>query len=112
MFTRGHIVTSLPFRLEAGHSARSGTEHQEFEQEFAGLPSAPLTETIERAACRTQGQLARVGHHRLPPADLMTAALADHYGHGILHYDADYELILEKTDLDYESVWLAPRGSL
>lgn len=112
MFTRGEVVTSLPFRLEAGYPARTGTEHQELEQELVSLPSAPLTETIEGAVFRTQGQLSRAGHHRLPPVDLTIAALADHYGHGVLHYDSDYDLIREKTDLDYESVWLASRGSL
>ena len=31
---------------------------------------------------------------------------------GVLHYDHDYDLLTERTDLLFESVWLAPRGSL
>jgi len=31
---------------------------------------------------------------------------------GVLHYDHDYDLISERTDLSYESVWVAPRGSI
>jgi predicted nucleic acid-binding protein len=59
-----------------------------------------------------QAQLARVGHHRLPPVDLLIAALADRHGLGVLHYDHDYDLIAEKTDLAFDSVWLAARGSI
>lgn len=46
------------------------------------------------------------------PMDLIIAALADRHDLGILHYDADYDLIRERTDLDFDSVWLAPRGAL
>ena len=42
----------------------------------------------------------------------MIAAIADRHGVGILHYDSDYDVIRERTDLRFESVWLAPRGSL
>jgi hypothetical protein len=31
---------------------------------------------------------------------------------GVLHYDHDYDLIVEKTDLAFDSVWLAARGTL
>lgn len=30
----------------------------------------------------------------------------------VLHYDNDFEVILAKTDLEFASVWLAPRGEL
>jgi hypothetical protein len=33
-------------------------------------------------------------------------------GLGILHYDSEYDLPAEKTDLGYAGVWLADRGSL
>jgi hypothetical protein len=29
-----------------------------------------------------------------------------------LHYDNHYEIVSEKTDLRFDSVWLAPRGSI
>jgi hypothetical protein len=63
-------------------------------------------------AIEGQRQLARAGHHRLPPVNLIIAALADTYGLGILHYDNDYEIVSEKTDLSFDSIWLAPRGSI
>jgi hypothetical protein len=43
---------------------------------------------------------------------VLVAALADRHSLGVLHYDHDYDLIADKTDLDLESVWLAPAGTL
>jgi len=40
------------------------------------------------------------------------AAIADRHGLGVLHYDRDYEVILERTDLSFGSVWLAEPGAL
>lgn len=62
----------------------------------------------EQRALDAQAQLARAGHHRLPPVDLLVAALAERHDLGVLHYD----LIAEKTDLRFDSVWLAARGTL
>ena len=31
---------------------------------------------------------------------------------GVLHYDHDFDILREKTDLRFDSVWLAPRGTL
>ena len=42
----------------------------------------------------------------------MIAALAHSHGVGVIHYDSDFDVILEMSDLDFESVWLMPRGSL
>ncbi len=67
---------------------------------------------VERRAVDAQRQLARAGHHRLPPVDLIIAALADRHGVGVLHYDHDYDTLATKTDLNFASVWLARRGSL
>ena len=46
------------------------------------------------------------------PSTCSIAALADRHGLGVLHYDHDYDLIAEKTDLELESLWLAEPGSL
>jgi predicted nucleic acid-binding protein len=67
---------------------------------------------VERRALDAQRQLARVGHHRLPPVDLLVAAVADRYELGVLHYDGDYDVLAEKTDLRFGSVWLARAGML
>jgi predicted nucleic acid-binding protein len=87
-------------------------ENDQLLAELLSLPYYRFDEATEQRALDAQAQLARVGHHRLPPVDLLIAALADRNGLGILHYDHDYDLIAEKTDLTFDSVWLADRGTL
>jgi predicted nucleic acid-binding protein len=80
--------------------------------ELTALPNFHIDERVESKALDAQRQLAIVGRHRVPPVDLIIAALADSYDLGILHYDHDYEIVSDKTDLRFESVWLMPRGSI
>lgn len=108
----GRVATYLPFLLEAGYSARSAGDHDELIEELLALPLVSMDEGIEDRAIDAQRQLARAGHHRLPPVDLILAAIADRHGLGVLHYDHDFDLLHSKTDLDFESVWLVPRGEL
>lgn len=108
----GDIFICLPFVLEAGYSARNAAHHDELLCELLSLPWVDVDATAEQRAMDGQAQLARVGHHRLPPVDLVMAAVADRHELDILHYDADYDLIAGKTDLSFGSVWLAERGSL
>jgi predicted nucleic acid-binding protein len=109
---RGQIATCLPFLLEAGYSARTARDHADLLAQLSALPHFAIDDAVEQRALGAQHQLARSGHHRLPPVDLLVAAVADRHGLGVLHYDGDYDLLAERTDLDFESVWLAPHGSL
>jgi predicted nucleic acid-binding protein len=111
-FEGGRVATCLPFLLEAGYSARSAGDHDELIEELLALPLISIDEGIERRAVDAQRQLAHAGHHRLPPVDLILAAIADRHRLGVLHYDRDFDLLHSKTDLDFESVWLVPRGEL
>jgi predicted nucleic acid-binding protein len=106
------VATCLPFLLEAGYSARSAADHEEIVEELQALPHFHVDEAVEARALDAQRQLARAGHHRLPPVDLLVAAVADRHGVGVLHYDHDYDLIVAKTDLNFQSVWLAAAGAL
>jgi predicted nucleic acid-binding protein len=81
-------------------------------EELLALPQITIDDRVEARAIDAQRQLARVGHHRLPPIDVILASIADIHQLGILHYDGDYDLLNEKTDLTFDSVWLATRGSL
>jgi predicted nucleic acid-binding protein len=108
----GRVATCLPFLLEAGYSARNARDLGELLDELLALPHFDIDEDVERRAVDAQRQLARIGHHRLPPVDLIVAAIADRHGLGVLHYDRDYDVIAEKTDLDFGSIWLAPPGSI
>ena len=107
----GEIGICLPFLLEAGYSARDAADHHELFDGLLALPHFRIDEDVEWRAIEAQRQLARAGHHRLPPVDLLVAAIADHHDLGVLHYDHDFDLIAEKTDLRFWSEWLVPRGS-
>lgn len=108
----GRVATCLPFLLEAGYSARNSDDHDELVDELLALPFLSIDEEIERRTIDAQRQLARVGHQRLPPVDLILAAIADRHGLGVLHYDGDFDLIRSKTDLEFGSAWLVSRGKL
>lgn len=106
------LATCLPFLLEAGYSARSAGDLRAMMARIELLPRVAVDEGVERLALAAQQALADVGHHRLPPSDLMIAACAHRAGTGVLHYDRDYDLIAEHTDLIFESLWIAEAGSL
>jgi predicted nucleic acid-binding protein len=106
------LATCLPFLLEAGYSARSGRERSAMMVDLAKLPRVEIDREIEAAALDAQRELADVGHHRLPPADVTIAACAHIAGMGVLHYDSDYDLLVKHTSLKFESEWLAQPGVL
>lgn len=107
------LAICLPFLLEAGYSARASADYQEMLDEFDLLfPRVEIAAAMEDRALLTQRELAARGHHRLTPIDVMIAACAHEAGAGVLHYDRDYDLIAEHTSLSFESVWLAPAGTL
>lgn len=108
----GQVAACLPFLLEAGYSARNAHEHDQLLAELRALPQYGIDDAVEQRALDAQAQLARAGHHRLPPVDLLIAALAERHDLGVLHYDHDYDVIAGRTDLSFDSVWLATRGSL
>ena len=108
-----HLAICLPFLLEAGYSARASAEYGEMMDQFDRLfPRVELTAPVEERALLAQRELAARGHRRLAPADVIIAACAHESDAGVLHYDRDYDLIAEHTSLSFESVWLAPPGTL
>jgi predicted nucleic acid-binding protein len=106
------LAVCLPFLLEAGFSARSATDHGKLMRRLEQMPRLHIDDAVERVALDAQYELAVVGHHRLSPNDLIIAACAHLAGGGVLHYDRDYDLILEHTRLRFESVWLVEPGAL
>ncbi len=106
------LAACLPFVLEAGYSARSAADHDRVIADLIMLPWVEVTPAISRLAIQAQSELARVGHHRVPPADLVIAACAHAEGAGVLHYDRDYDLIAKHSGLYFESEWLSTAGSV
>ena len=108
----GEVAVCLPFLLEAGYSAKRSQDHPVLLERFLAMPRVHLDSAVEDLALDAQAQLARSAQHRVPPMDLLVAALAGHHHLGLLHYDSHFEHIERHTDLAFESIWLAPRGSL
>jgi len=111
-YERRELATCLPFLLEAGYSAQSLSDHTSKMAALDCLPHVPITPGIESRAREAQRDLARIGHHRLSPADLIIAACAESEGAGVLHYDSDYDILAARTTLTFASEWVAPPGSL
>ena len=108
----GELAVCLPFLLEAGYSARSAADRKVLMVRFAELPRVAIDGEVERVALQAQRELAEIGHHRLPPADVTIAACAHRAEAGVLHYDGDYDVLAEHTSLVFKSEWLAAPGAL
>jgi len=99
-------------RLEILRTPRSGTQFDELAEELSALRAAPLTPGIIRTAEDAMRTLAHrsSGAQRLPLVDYLLGATAEHTVSAVLHYDHDFDTLAEI--MSFESIWLAPRGSL
>jgi predicted nucleic acid-binding protein len=108
----GRLRISPIARLEILLSARSGEDFDAQAERLTVLRTAPLTPTVARAAETAMRSLAHrsAGAQRIPIVDYLQAAAAQEIGAAVLHYDRDYDTLAEV--MTFESIWLAPRGSL
>ncbi len=105
-------ATCVTVDLEAGYSGRDLAGVREIARRrkelYVGLP---VSEMIADRARDVQVRMAARGHHRAAGViDLLTAAVAEHHGAAILHYDADFEHISATTGQPHK--WIVPRGTL
>ena len=107
----GQVAVSGVLELEVLYSARSHRDFLAIREELGGYPRLELSDADFLRAVAVMELLARRGQHRaaaLP--DLLQAALAERRGVGLLHYDADFELIAAVTGQPME--WVVSRGSV
>jgi predicted nucleic acid-binding protein len=99
-------------RFEILLTARDGHGFDVVAERLSALRHAPLTTAVIRAAQDAMRTLAHrySGAQRLPIVDYVVAAAAQESGSAVLHYDSDYETLAEV--MAFESVWLAPAGSI
>ncbi|HEY5815924.1 MAG TPA: PIN domain-containing protein [Solirubrobacterales bacterium] len=99
-------------RLEILFSARGGDGFDRLAEQLNTIRPAPLTTAVLRAAEAGMRVLAHrsAGTQRLPIVDYLVAAAAQELGAAVIHYDSDYDRLAEV--MEFESVWLAPAGSL
>ncbi len=105
-------ATCVTVDLEATYSARTSSEVEQVADSRRQLYVVlPITEAIAERAREVQVLMAGAGLHRAAGAfDLITAAVAEHHGATLLHYDGDFEHIASVTGQPHR--WIAPRGSL
>ena len=110
---RGEIGVTEPLLLELRYSARDGREFALLAARLDSLPRFCLDGRAIALALDAQTQLAQASgvSHRVKPIDLLVAGVAARHGVSVVHYDADYDTIADHTDLAFESVWAAERGS-
>jgi predicted nucleic acid-binding protein len=112
LITDRAAATCVTVDLEAGYSGRDLPDVRAIADRRKSLYVVlPITETIADRARDVQIRMAARGHHRAAGVvDLLTAAVAEHHGAVILHYDADFDHIAATTGQPH--AWIAPRGTL
>lgn len=105
-------ATCATVDLEAGYSGRDADDVRAIaDRRRTRFVVLPLSEAIADRARDVQLRMAARGHHRAAGVlDLITAAVAEHHGAVVLHYDGDFEHIAATTGQPH--LWIAPQGSL
>ena len=112
MLLAGRLRISPAVRFEILLSARDGRAFDVLAERLTALQAAPLNASVIRAAEQAMRALAQrsAGAQRLPIIDYLVAAAAQELGAAVIHYDRDYDTLAEW--MEFESVWLAPAGTL
>ena len=110
--TTNHVATCSIVTLERLYSARSAREFAHVELAESQTRPIQLTRSIAHAAIGALRKLSEVsdGYHRVKITDALIAAAAQEAGADIVHYDRHFDRLSEV--MDFESIWLAPAGSL
>ncbi|MGH3933092.1 MAG: PIN domain nuclease [Pseudonocardiaceae bacterium] len=105
-------ATCVTVDLEAGYSGRNADDVRTIAERRRGLYTVlPISEVIAERARDVQVRMAARGHHRAAGViDLLTAAVAEHHGAVILHYNGDFEHIAAVTG--QPQTWIVPRGTI
>jgi hypothetical protein len=106
------IATCSIVTLELLYSTRDAQELATLEAEQTLLRNVSVTPSAQRAAIGSLRDLAArgAGQHRVPLADALIAAAAQDAGVDVLHYDHHYDRLAHV--LSFQSVWIAPPGTL
>lgn len=111
LLTAGLVARCSVFELEMLFSARDPRELAGLAENLRGLPLAETEQRDFDRAIDIMGALSRARLHRavkLP--DLILAAVAERHGLTVLHYDSDFDLIAQHSNL--VGRWVVPRGSV
>jgi predicted nucleic acid-binding protein len=109
----GELATCDMVRMELLWTTRNATEFAQQRLALEAMPQCPIGEATWKRALDVFERLAQDGplhHRRVRIPDLLVAAAAELAGAGVLHYDADFELIASVTGQPVRPI--APLGSL
>ncbi len=105
--SRGLVAASTPLLLET----RAGKLDPPSDP--AALPFLWISDRAEGRAADFQRQMRAAHQHPgVSPLDYLIAAIAEDHSATVLHYDADFDLIVANTDLAAKTEPLAPLGSI
>ncbi len=107
--TEGALYMTEIVALELLYSARNAADYETRWADLETLPWLRHTEAVAARALDIQRQLAGRGQHRRPIPDLLLAATALEHDATVLHYDHDFDLIAEATELTAR--WIIPAGT-
>jgi predicted nucleic acid-binding protein len=96
--------------LEIGYSARNAEEWDRLVGALDAFGAVDTTAAHVRRALQTQRLLAQRGQRGRKIPDLLIAAAAEELGVGVLHYDADFDLIAMVTEQRCQ--WVVAAGSV
>jgi predicted nucleic acid-binding protein len=112
LMERGLLARCGVTDLEFGVSARSGEDHRalgRYRRDALEYLTSP--DTVWDRAWQVQEALADKGLQRsVKVGDLLIAAVAEHHGISIIHYDHDFDRIAAVTGQPVE--WVVPAGSV
>jgi predicted nucleic acid-binding protein len=105
-------ATCVTVELEAGYSGRDARDVSAIAERRRSLyVTLPINGAIAERAREVRVRMAARGHHRAAGViDLLTAAVAEHHGAVVLHYDADFEHVAASTGQPI--AWIVQRGSI
>ncbi|HEU0189925.1 MAG TPA: PIN domain nuclease [Mycobacterium sp.] len=111
LMERGLLARCGLTDLEYGVSARSGADHRTLGvARRDALEYLTTPDTVWDRAWQVQEELTGQGLHRsVKVPDLIIAAVAEHHGVCVLHYDRDFDRIAAVTGQSVE--WVVPAGS-
>jgi predicted nucleic acid-binding protein len=110
MATAGLLGRPTICDLEVGYSARTRKEWDEFVGALDVFTGVETTAAHVRRALQVQRLLSTRSQRGRKIPDLLVAAAAEELNMGVLHYDADFDLIASITGQQCE--WVVPAGAV
>lgn len=110
LLTRRSIGRCQLSHLELGFFARNAAEWDTITAAVALLPLVDIDAAHLWRAAAVQRALADAGLRGRKVPDLVIAAVAEHAGFTVLHYDRDFELISRVTG--QPTFWVVAEGSI